>query len=286
MKIVDDAKLPHRNRVRSSIAKDIWSKFLVLAVERRMVALHATAVKGKFMTCDNVKCQKIDEKNNFQKCAGCQTTLYCSKACQTLAWKEGGHKSMCKMKQQERREGKLQSITKSDSAFFHDLATRDAFHHRPLLQRLAQKEHPNVKHSEFIICIDYTVLPPKYSLSLLADYEKDQPKMSLNGSTNAEARNDSFVERARQHPGKFTLIQSRISNGTGTQLVTSVRTGNFWHCEDDSFPPASDSEEDDMGDSEREEYRNRDTNVDAVDFSRARLIINSIAASLGQTTDL
>lgn len=64
-------------------------------------------------------------------------------------------------------------------------------------------------------------------------------------------------------------------------MVTSVKTGNFWESGDDSFPPASDSE-DEMGD----EFRKRDTNLDAVDFMKARLAIKSFAASLGETTDL
>ncbi|KAK0236069.1 hypothetical protein EDD85DRAFT_839196 [Armillaria nabsnona] len=49
---------------------------------------------------------------------------------------------MCKMKQQERKEGKLQSITKSDAAFFHDLATRDARHHLLYLHRARSQRAP------------------------------------------------------------------------------------------------------------------------------------------------
>lgn len=167
--------------------------------------------------------------------------------------------------------------------FFRHLATRDAWRHRPLLRRLAREGHPGVKESDFIICIDYCKFPPEYSLILLADYEtKQQPRM--NGSANAEARNDAFIERARQNPGKFTLIQSQVSNGSGTQLVTSVVTGNFWHCEEGAFGPSSEDEDELAANSDQEDYRN--TDIDEVDIIRAKLILNRIAASIGETTDL
>lgn len=44
----------HRQLVEKSIAWDIWMKFHKLALERYMVTLQATAMKGKAATCDNV----------------------------------------------------------------------------------------------------------------------------------------------------------------------------------------------------------------------------------------
>ncbi|KAK0204941.1 hypothetical protein DFS33DRAFT_1373523 [Desarmillaria ectypa] len=128
---IDDESLPHRNRVFGSTARDVWIDFHERCPERLLVSIHAKAISGKAVTCDNY--QKVDVKNNSQKCSGCGTTLYCSEVYQKVAWKEGGHTDVCKMKQQERK------------AFFHNLATRDARPHLPYLHRLTRKEYPKIQ---------------------------------------------------------------------------------------------------------------------------------------------
>ncbi|KAF7364695.1 hypothetical protein MVEN_00339100 [Mycena venus] len=260
-----------RKRITSSVFKDVWLDFQKLAEERLFVVVHAAAVKGKAATCDNVECHKVDAKNTFRKCGGCSSTLYCSKECQTIAWKQGGHKTMCKMKQRERLEGKSQAISKSDAAFFHNLATRDARHHLPLLRRLARAKYPTLRSGELLICIDYTVVPSAYSVVPLT--EADRHNLRTNGSANAEARTDALLERARENPDRFGLIQSKIVNGVGLQLVLSVVTGDFW------------TEGFEFGDSEDfdgESESTRDRAVDDVDFMMARTALNRFLAAQGQ----
>ncbi|KAJ7839699.1 hypothetical protein B0H14DRAFT_3458552 [Mycena olivaceomarginata] len=72
------------------------------ALRRDTFCCDAGCRGGRAATCENVACHKFDAKNTVHNCGGCSTTLYCSKECQTLAWKQGGHKTMCKMKQRER----------------------------------------------------------------------------------------------------------------------------------------------------------------------------------------
>ncbi|ESK96974.1 hypothetical protein Moror_6552 [Moniliophthora roreri MCA 2997] len=271
MKILDTE--PHKSRVLSSIAKKIYTNFHELALERLFVDMY---MKHKLSSCDNAKCQKADKKNSFQKCSGCNTSLYCSKECQIIAWKEGGHKVMCKLKQQERREGKHQAISKGDAAFFHDLAIRDARHHLPHLQRMARTEYPNVKLHELIVNIDYCKIPPQYSLSLLSDYEKLLPEVNSSCFPSAGARTDALIERARDNPGKFVLIQSRISNGTGMQLVTTQASGEFW----ESGSMKDFDEMDHVLKEEDEELT--DTDLDVVDVMMARHTIGMIAKSIGE----
>jgi hypothetical protein len=45
---------PHHERIKASVAWDIWVDFHKLALERYMVTMQATAMKGKGATCDNV----------------------------------------------------------------------------------------------------------------------------------------------------------------------------------------------------------------------------------------
>ncbi|KAJ7895518.1 hypothetical protein B0H14DRAFT_3426124 [Mycena olivaceomarginata] len=135
------------------------------------VAMQAVAVKGRAATCDNVECPKVDAKNTFCKCGGCSTTLYCSKECQTLAWKQGGYKTMCKMKQCERFEGKSQAISKSDAAFFHHLPICNVRHHLPLLRRLVCSTYLALRSCKLLIRVDYTAVLPAYSVVPLAEMQ-------------------------------------------------------------------------------------------------------------------
>ncbi|KAJ7349604.1 hypothetical protein DFH08DRAFT_958581 [Mycena albidolilacea] len=95
--------------------------------------------------------------------------------CQTLAWKQGRHKTMCKMKQCERP-----AISKSDTVFFRHLSISDTWHHLPLLRRLACSMYPALRSCELLIRIDYTAVPPAYSVVPLAETErrKEQPSCS------------------------------------------------------------------------------------------------------------
>ena len=70
--------------------------------------------------------------------------------------------------------------------------------------------------------------PTRFSVHPLSEHDKYAPRISLDASANAEARNDELITRAMEHPGKYGIIQSKIANGQGTQLVLSVVTGSFW----------------------------------------------------------
>ncbi|KAL0961542.1 hypothetical protein HGRIS_006481 [Hohenbuehelia grisea] len=51
---------------------------------------------------------------------------------------------------------------------------------------------------------------------------------AISGTANAEARNEALVQRARDHPGKFAMIHSKIANGQSFQLVLTLISGDFW----------------------------------------------------------
>ncbi|KAK0480076.1 hypothetical protein IW261DRAFT_1475966 [Armillaria novae-zelandiae] len=148
------------------------------------------------------------------------------------------------------------------TAFFHDLATRDARHRLPCLHRLARKEDLVTKDSGFII------YPAKFSLQLLSDYERNIPA-SLDDSLNAEGRNEAFVKRARQNPGKFMQVdpvsaQQRDWSATGH---IGCHWG-FWNDGTWDFlvdPSHGDDERDSLDD---ESY---DTNIDGIDVMKARI---------------
>nr|GAT44829.1 predicted protein [Mycena chlorophos] len=53
------------------------------------------AVYVELRGCDNVKCGAIHPRSEFKRCGQCATAFYCSRACQKIAWREGGHRKLC-----------------------------------------------------------------------------------------------------------------------------------------------------------------------------------------------
>ncbi|KAJ7884512.1 hypothetical protein B0H13DRAFT_2343628 [Mycena leptocephala] len=45
--------------------------------------------------CDNVRCGRICEKALLKRCTACLSFYYCSRECQRIDWREGGHREAC-----------------------------------------------------------------------------------------------------------------------------------------------------------------------------------------------
>ncbi|EPY19286.1 hypothetical protein STCU_01728 [Strigomonas culicis] len=70
------------------------SVFTAIAEPECHLAVHSRDVlygKPSEMRCNNAKCPKLT--NELLKCGGCDTTYYCSTACQKADWE--GHKAIC-----------------------------------------------------------------------------------------------------------------------------------------------------------------------------------------------
>ena len=178
-------------------------------------------------------------------------------------------------------EGRYQSISKADSAYFQYLATRDAHHHLPFLKRLAKSNYPALAENPtaLVIDIDYLVYPPKVDLHPLAEHEKHSYKALPGASANAEARNDELIQRARDHPGKYGLIQSKIANGQDLQSVQTIVPGSFWEGWNGEAMEL-DEEQDVLAGEDKSDILAK--NIDEVDLMMGRLALNRILRSMGQ----
>jgi len=137
---------------------------------------------------------------------------------------------------------------------------------------MATKEYPQTVNADLVVCIDYLVNPPKFSVVPIAEYDKHQPE--TDGTVNAEARNEALIERARENPGKFTIIQSKIANGQSKQLVLTIVTGGFWQARQEAWVEDDAEDEDDDLPPVRK-------NLDGVDMAMARLTLDGFLASRG-----
>ncbi|KAJ7744731.1 hypothetical protein DFH07DRAFT_977990 [Mycena maculata] len=49
-----------------------------------------------YKACDNLDCStNLGHKSHFKRCSSCERAYYCSFRCQTVDWKQGGHREIC-----------------------------------------------------------------------------------------------------------------------------------------------------------------------------------------------
>ncbi|KAI9059087.1 hypothetical protein FKP32DRAFT_1188172 [Trametes sanguinea] len=214
---------PQKKRVEESILWPEWKKLTELARERVLIMCDVDAFKGHSTTCDNVK---VGPREMFRRCSACLNTFYCSKECQAVAWKEGDHKTMCKLKQRERSEGRSAPVSKRDYQFLHYFSMFDARMHVAELRRAARRDFPDTPLHELVISIDHTARPATYGVKALKTY-RVEPHVAA-ASRALEARNDALVEKVQQHPDRFTLVEMAVPAGQGTHVVLALATGELW----------------------------------------------------------
>ncbi|KLO06524.1 hypothetical protein SCHPADRAFT_687509 [Schizopora paradoxa] len=81
----------------SSCIKDSWRNFESILLDRTVfnAIYERDFAEGDILQC--LYCHKNKRETQLFKCAGCKTTVYCSKECQTASWKTGDHKVQCKL---------------------------------------------------------------------------------------------------------------------------------------------------------------------------------------------
>ncbi|KAJ7669867.1 hypothetical protein DFH06DRAFT_1468633 [Mycena polygramma] len=98
-----------------------WTAFSELLVERMDVLRDFdTRADVSLKACDNMECHIIQEKTQLMRCTGCRDLLYCSRECQRLDWREGGHRDQCVVHRRQRIEIEL-AATPRERAFMRAL---------------------------------------------------------------------------------------------------------------------------------------------------------------------
>lgn len=123
-----------------------------------------------------------------------------------------------------REEGKASPISKRDLAFFHNISMYDARKNIAKLNKRAEKEFPGKDKSSIVICIDYCVLPVTFKLKPIEQYDVGPH----TGSANAAARNETMIDKVKDNPGKYTLLEARVACGQGMHAILTLATGKFW----------------------------------------------------------
>ncbi|KAF7326321.1 hypothetical protein MKEN_00485500 [Mycena kentingensis (nom. inval.)] len=77
---------------KESWLRPLWQAMLK-AFDDRAGILSSVAMSC-VAACDNPRCNKVSERFDFKRCAGCQAAYYCSAACQRADW-DRGHGKWC-----------------------------------------------------------------------------------------------------------------------------------------------------------------------------------------------
>ncbi|KAJ7176238.1 hypothetical protein C8R43DRAFT_1197858 [Mycena crocata] len=159
-------------------------------------------ISGKH--CDNLDCFERMKPADQRRCSGCGTSYYCSKECQAINWKAGGHKKVC------RRFGALaledpEPMNTRDRSFLWALTHFDWITNKPNLyiQRIAAMNR--FRGQKIFSVLDYTKGTVKVSVRLMKSMGVDTPSFR-------EPWNEA-VSRAARSGGRMHLVVILLPEG-------------------------------------------------------------------------
>ena len=100
-----------------------------------------------------------------------------------------------------------------------------------------------------------------------------------SGTVNEEARNDALLEKVRDNQDKYTLLESKISNGQDGQLIMTI-CSSFWD-KDAGLLGGNGRIEGEEGSSDEDDPI--PTAVDEVDELMVRMTLNQIMKEFGDS---
>ncbi|KAJ7189603.1 hypothetical protein GGX14DRAFT_484655 [Mycena pura] len=148
--------------------------------------------------CSNAACCLIAPRSELKLCSGCKVCIYCSKECQKLDWRHGGHRAMC-----DRTGGPENNVTRRDRSFFRALLDDDysKLKHSILMKELAyMRSNPG---TEFYVRFDYCTpySPCEVSIEAVSSFELTSDIWRYN------------TKRARESGGRIQIHVMHIADG-------------------------------------------------------------------------
>ena len=116
--------------------------------------------------------------------------------------------------------------SKKDTKFFHTVSLNDACANLPYLRNLAERDYPSLTYCDIVVCINFAVFPPTFTLKPLDGYETATPQGCTPSA--GRKRHTSIAARVQENREKYTLIESMMSCGERINTVLTMVTGKFW----------------------------------------------------------
>ncbi|KAL0057792.1 hypothetical protein AAF712_015550 [Marasmius tenuissimus] len=195
---------------KSYLAGD-WMDLLMASGTRKVLLDILPSEKQTFKPCAWDGCSVSGKMKDLKRCGGCLIASYCSVECQRKHWKNG-HKSYCRLKQQEREENEAEGgqmmFSSSDVQFIRNLALADIRTHLCHLEALAAKKFPKTPGSHLVLYLDYT--DPEIPLgkcdlkNTVFDYEFTDP---CDEDPLRKLQNAELIKMPRGNPEMYTFIE-------------------------------------------------------------------------------
>ncbi|KAI0041606.1 hypothetical protein FA95DRAFT_676921 [Auriscalpium vulgare] len=175
---LQDVKYQHKMaQSRHVRMKDAWDKLCIRANwQRNLKETIERDLSNLSAKCD--ACQKLGPKKLIRRCAGCHSSVYCSRKCQEIAWATT-HRAQCAEDRHCRRTAAT-GVSKSDAWHHNALAVYHAKEVVPNLRATAARDYPDIPLYKFFVSLDYTVCPEaKYRLVELTPGLKDDEQCEI-----------------------------------------------------------------------------------------------------------
>lgn len=138
-------------------------------------------------------------------------------------------------------EGLSSFMTPKDSTFLHHLTLREGANHLPHLRDLVKQTYPNLPLHDIVVKVDYTVIPPVYTLGLLDDTPTgaeclltDSDTGAGTGAGDGAPRADTvMIENVKQAREKHIIFESLVASGKRKTCLVVVGAACMWEYEPD-----------------------------------------------------
>ncbi|KAI0049144.1 hypothetical protein FA95DRAFT_1489854 [Auriscalpium vulgare] len=218
--------------------QEAWDTMQELAKERVDARNLGDAMRKELGCCNY--CKEPSTRTSLRRCSGCRQVYYCSEKCQVADWKTKGHKTECKLRQEDKKTTPdIDSFYRDDHSFHNNLAILDARNNASRLRKTIARDFPGVSRAELGVRIDYTVFPPTYGAFRLRDHECTEDMHELISEAR-EARVQTVLDKAINSKGQMTLIESIVTVGELNSLVETLMHCSLWDVsEGDEQPEAA-----------------------------------------------
>ncbi|KDQ51707.1 hypothetical protein JAAARDRAFT_502899, partial [Jaapia argillacea MUCL 33604] len=187
--------------------QDAWNTFNTLARDRIEVKAEVEASKESYRLCASRSCFRMDVAQSFKRCTKCLNTYYCSADCQRDDWKRGKHRVRCRITQERRQKGQLDSVSRKDEDFSHAVVCHDLKNNLARIISLMKTEYPDDSPLSLFARFDYTTVPFAIWIAPLSSLgrTKDDP----NGLMDF----DDYIENLDDDGRRYILVQAIAPRG-------------------------------------------------------------------------
>ncbi|KAJ7626203.1 hypothetical protein FB45DRAFT_923172 [Roridomyces roridus] len=141
-----------------------WSDMkAIFELRAATITLWETEGRPSPLSCYNLECAKVLNRDKFRRCSACQTAAYCSQACQRVDWTDG-HREDCRLHQEAPRAFPRAGLCHRDKLFIRMIVHMDYRRLRVLVTMEMVRFMAENPDTPLVVNFDYTRGTPDISV--------------------------------------------------------------------------------------------------------------------------